>query len=159
MAFVALLAYGVVSRGSTPLEGDTAPDFTAPLLTQTGELQLSELRGKPVFVNFWWSDCEPCKDEAPLLSAAADEYGDDVHFLGINIRDTRSDALSFAADWDLDFEHVRDEGMDIYRRWGLTGQPESFFLDANGVIVEHVPGPLDQESLLQFLDVLVARGA
>ena len=159
VAFVALLAYGIVNRGSTPLEGDQAPDFTAPFLTRGGELQLSELRGKPVFVNFWWSGCEPCKDEAPLLSAAAEEYGDDVQFLGINIRDARSDALSFASDWALDFEHVRDEGLDIYRRWGLTGQPESFFLDADGVIVEHVPGPLDQESLLQFLDVLVARDA
>lgn len=157
VAFVGLLAYGLVNRGTTPLEGDPAPDFTAPRLSGGGEVTLSELRGKPVFVNFWWSGCEPCEDEAPMLSAAAEEYGDDVEFLGINIRDARSDALAFASDWELDFEHVRDEGLDIYRRWGLTGQPESFFLDEDGVIVEHVAGPLDQESLLQFLDVLVAR--
>jgi cytochrome c biogenesis protein CcmG/thiol:disulfide interchange protein DsbE len=158
LAFVALLAYGVMQRGTAPLEGDPAPDFAAPLLAGSGDLQLSELRGRPVFVNFWWSGCVPCKEEAPLLSAAAERYSDDVFFLGINIRDARSEAVDFADAEGLDFAHVRDEGLDIYRRWGLTGQPESFFIDSTGVIVEHVPGQLDQESLLQFLDVLVARG-
>jgi cytochrome c biogenesis protein CcmG/thiol:disulfide interchange protein DsbE len=159
VAFVALLGYGITQRGTTPAEGGAAPDFSAPLLAGSGELKLSELRGKPVFVNFWWSGCEPCKEEAPLLSAAAERYGDDVFFLGINIRDARSEALDFAGTEGLDFAHVRDEGLDIYRRWGLTGQPESFFIDSDGIIVEHVPGQLDQESLLQFLDVLVARDA
>ncbi|MQB00329.1 MAG: redoxin domain-containing protein [Actinobacteria bacterium] len=159
IAFVALLGYGIGQRGTTLLEGDVVPDFSAPLLTGSGELRLSELRGQPVFVNFWWSGCVPCEEEAPLLSAAADRYGDDVFFLGINIRDARSEALAFAAEEDLDFAHVRDEGMDIYRRWGLTGQPESFFIDSDGVLVEHVPGQLDRETLLQFLDVLVARDA
>jgi cytochrome c biogenesis protein CcmG/thiol:disulfide interchange protein DsbE len=156
-AFVALLGYGLTQRGSAPMEGDPAPNFAADYLDRGGRLDFSELRGTPVFVNFWWSGCEPCKDEAPLLSAAAREYGDDVYFLGINIRDARSDALAFADREGLDFEHVRDEGLEIYRRWGLTGQPESFFIDQDGIILEHVAGPLDQDSLLQFLDVLVAR--
>lgn len=159
VAFVALLGYGISRRGTTPVEGDRAPDFSAPLLTRPGELTLSELRGEPVFVNFWWSGCVPCEEEAPLISAAAERYRDDVFFLGVNIRDARSEALDFAAAEGLDFAHVRDEGLDIYRRWGLTGQPESFFIDSEGVIVEHVAGQLDQESLLQFLDVLVARDA
>ena len=160
IAFVGLLGYGVAQRGTNPREGDPAPDFTAPLLGREGdELRFSELRGKPVFVNFWWSGCVPCEEEAPLLSEAADRYGDDVFFLGVNIRDARSDALRFAQEEGLDFTHVRDEGLEIYRRWGLTGQPESFFIDPDGTIVEHVPGQVDQGSLLQFLDVLVTRDA
>jgi hypothetical protein len=41
----------------------------------------------------------------------------------------------------------------------LTGQPESFFIDGDGVVVQHVNGPLAEETLLQYLDVLVRRGA
>ena len=156
LAFVALLAYAVLQEGGAPAAGDPAPDFEGELLAG-GSFSLSEVKGKPVFLNFWWSGCEPCKDEAPLIDRAQRVYGDEIAFVGINIRDARSDAADFADRYDLDFPHVRDEGLEIYRDYGLTGQPESFFIDQDGVIVEHVPGPLDGEALTQLLDVLVAR--
>ncbi|MDQ3985224.1 MAG: TlpA family protein disulfide reductase [Actinomycetota bacterium] len=155
-AFVALLVYAVLQEGSAPAVGDPAPDFEGPLLSG-GSLSLSELDGKPVFLNFWWSGCEPCKDEAPLIDRAQRAYEGEIAFVGINIRDARADAVEFADRYDLDFPHVRDETLEIYRDYGLTGQPESFFIDQHGVIVEHVPGPLDDEALTQLLDVLVAR--
>jgi thiol-disulfide isomerase/thioredoxin len=52
------------------------------------EVDLAGLRGKPVVVNVWWSECPPCRVEQPDLNEAAAELGDDVAFLGLNIRDS-----------------------------------------------------------------------
>lgn len=158
VAFFALLVFGLAMTGSAPAPGDQAPAFEGELLSGDGTLALDDLEGKPVFVNFWWSGCEPCKDEAPELERAFEVYGDKVAFVGINVRDARTDALDFAERYNLDYPHVRDEDLDIYREYGLTGQPESFFIDREGEIIEHVAGPLDGEGLSRLLDVLVTRG-
>lgn len=162
--FVALLGIAVVNQEGKPVPGDKAPAFSAPLLEGTGSvlddsasLSLDDLKGKPVVLNFWASWCPPCKDEAPLLKKAYEEYGDRVTFVGVDIRDARTDALAFVADYDLDYPHVRDEDLEIYDDFGLTGQPETFFLDQDGVIIEHVNGPLFGDTLYELLDLLVAR--
>ena len=157
VTFLGLLTYALVAKGEAPVQGDQAPAFEAPLLTGSGTLSLEELEGKPVFLNFWWSGCEPCKDEAPALKRAHEIYGDEIEFVGVNVRDAHSDAVQFAEQYDLDYRHVEDDTLTIYRDYGLTGQPESFFIDREGEVVEHVAGPVDEASLDRLLDVLVTR--
>ncbi|MDQ4144456.1 MAG: TlpA family protein disulfide reductase [Actinomycetota bacterium] len=158
LLFVGLLTYGLIAKGDAPRPGDQAPAFQGPLLEGGGTLALEDLEGRPVFINFWGSWCEPCKDEAPALKRAQKVYGDEVAFVGINIRDAHDDAVAFAEAYGLDYQHVRDESLTIYGDYGLTGQPESFFIDRDGEVVEHVAGPVDEESLARSLDVLVTRG-
>ena len=158
VAFLLLLTIPSLRRG-VPQPGDAAPAFSAPLLTGGGTLALEDLEGKPVVLNFWASWCAPCEDEAPLLKDAHRAYGDDISFVGVNIKDARSDALAFDEEWDLDYPDVRDEGSEIFRAYGLTGQPETFFIDSEGTIVEHVNGPIpDAATLSQLLETLVSRG-
>jgi cytochrome c biogenesis protein CcmG, thiol:disulfide interchange protein DsbE len=157
VAFVALLAVGVELRASPPKPGDRAPSFRAPLLDGSGTFSLSDAAGKPVLLNFWASWCAPCRDEAPMLRRAHDAYGGDVAFVGVDIRDAPVDARRFAERYGLDYTLVRDQGR-IGADYGLTGQPESFFIDADGTIVEHVAGPLFERDLQQLLDILVSRG-
>ncbi|MEA2451838.1 MAG: cytochrome c biosis protein CcmG, thiol:disulfide interchange protein DsbE [Actinomycetota bacterium] len=159
VAFLIIIGMGTYKRTDVPTAGKTVPNFTAPLLVGDGDLSLASLRGKPVVMNFWASWCAPCEDEAPLFKRAYEEYGDRITFLGVDIRDAHSDALEFVDDFDLDYPSVRDEGMEVYADYGLTGQPETFFIDANGVLVEHVAGPVDEAGLFQLLDVLVRRDA
>lgn len=157
VAFLALMTAAVVSRTPPPAIGDPAPAFEADLLRGEGTLALDDLKGKPTVVNFWASWCIPCIDEAPMLREAHELYGDEINFVGVDIKDAYSDGLEFAEKYGLDYPHVRDEDLVIYDRFGLTGQPETFFLDENGVILEHVPGPLHREVLFQLLDSLTAR--
>ena len=159
VAFLIILGMGTYKRVDVPTPGKKVPDFTAPLLAGDGELSLSDLSGKPVVLNFWASWCIPCEDEAPLFERAHEEYGDRIAFLGVDIRDARSDALEFVERYGLSYPSVRDEGMRVYADYGLTGQPETFFIDADGVLVEHVAGPVDEAGLFQILDVLVRRDA
>jgi cytochrome c biogenesis protein CcmG, thiol:disulfide interchange protein DsbE len=158
VAFLSLLVFGVVRRADAPQVGEPAPLFTAPRLDGDGTFSLSEAQGTPVLLNFWASWCVPCRDEAPLFRRAARQYRGRVSFVGVDIKDSRSDAIAFARRHELDYTLVRDLGA-IAPRYGLTGQPETFFIDSSGVIVEHVPGPVFEDDLYALLDILVARDA
>jgi cytochrome c biogenesis protein CcmG, thiol:disulfide interchange protein DsbE len=157
--FIGVLGAATLRKVDNLGPGSRAPQFTAPLLNGGGSVALSDLRGKPVFLNFWASWCVPCKDEAPLLRQAYATYGSKVHFLGVDERDALTSALAFERDNGIRYPSARDEGFRIYNDYGLTGQPESFFIDQNGVIVQHVPGPLSRAELFDLLDVLVRRNA
>jgi cytochrome c biogenesis protein CcmG, thiol:disulfide interchange protein DsbE len=157
--FIGLLGAATLRKVDQLGPGSRAPEFTAPLLDGGGSVALSELRGKPVLLNFWASWCVPCKDEAPMLREAFAAYGSKVHFLGVDERDALTAALAFEHDNGIEYPSARDEGFRIYNDYGLTGQPETFFIDQNGVIVQHVPGPLSRRELFDLLDLLVRRNA
>ena len=158
LVFLGLLAFGLRNTpDGPPAPGDAAPAFDAPLLRGGGSLSLEELDGRPIVLNFWASWCAPCRDEAPMLVRAHEEHGDVIAFVGVDIRDGRTDALEFEKTYGMEYPSVRDESLEIFDDYGLTGQPETFFIDAEGVIVDHVPGALTEDLLLRELDVLLSR--
>ena len=158
-----------VARGETPL----APDFDLELVwpdTRTWpsdlrpaagarRLAMKQLRGRPVVLNFWASWCIPCRKEAPLLNAAAEHNRGKVVFLGVDIQDLRSDALGFLDEFDVGYPSVRDEADTVYRAYGLTGVPETYYLDSGGRIVAHSPGPVSLTSLEVNVQAAIAGGA
>jgi cytochrome c biogenesis protein CcmG/thiol:disulfide interchange protein DsbE len=154
LSFLALIVAATLKAPGQLAPGDPAPTFEGELLDGSGTIASGSLTGKPYVLNFWASWCVPCKAEAPLLKAAADKYADEVKFIGVDVRDARSDAVRFAAEEGLDYPHLRDEDREIYEDFGLTGQPETFFVDAQGVIVEHVAGELNEQTLTALLEGL-----
>ena len=68
-------------------------------------------------------------------------------FLGLDAQDAREDARDFIAQFGLTFPHVRDPGNDTQRAWGVTGLPETYFIAADGRVVGHVIGTVDDEQL------------
>jgi cytochrome c biogenesis protein CcmG/thiol:disulfide interchange protein DsbE len=160
LGFVVLLAAGMVMKGEALQPGDEVPSVEAPMLEGDETIALDDLRGKPVLVNFWASWCVPCEAEARYLEAAHEEYGGQVDFLGVNVKDAHSDAIDFVERFDVSYMQVRDESLDWYDAFGLTGQPETFLIDADGEVVEHVTGEFTNAAdLFRLLDVMVARDA
>jgi cytochrome c biogenesis protein CcmG, thiol:disulfide interchange protein DsbE len=132
--------------------GEAAPPFEAPLLGGgnggDGNLALADLKGTPVVLNFWASWCGPCKEEAPTLAAAEKEWRDQgVVFLGIDSEDTDADALDFVAEYGIEYRSVTDPQGKIELDYGVTGFPETFFIDANGVIQGKYIGAIDAATL------------
>ena len=125
---------------------ETWPPALRPALAD-GRVTLAELRGHAVVINFWASWCIPCKEEAPRLAAAAKAHAGKVAFLGIDIQDFRSDARRFLERYRANYVSVRDGGDSTYSYYGLTGIPETFYLDATGRIVAHDVGEVSREEL------------
>lgn len=138
-------------------ERPSAPTFALPLLSGSGNVSSSDLRGRPVVVNFWASWCDPCKDEAPLLEDAARAYGERAAFVGINRGEVIGAAQRFARDYHLSFTLVRDGDRTVERAFGVAGVPETFVLDADGRVIRFFPGPI--ASLDDLDEALRAAGA
>jgi cytochrome c biogenesis protein CcmG, thiol:disulfide interchange protein DsbE len=106
-----------------------------------------ELRGYPVVMNFWASWCAPCKSEAPRLNASAKAYAGRVVFLGVDVQDFESDALRFLERYETNYVSVRDGGDSTYGAYGLTGLPETYFLDREGRVIAHSLGEISEAEL------------
>ena len=126
--------------------------------TRDGRVSLVELRGYPVVLNFWASWCIPCKAEAPRLAAAARSHAGRVPFLGIDIQDFTSDAHRFLRRYRANYVSVRDGGSSTYDRYGLTGIPETYYLDRRGRILAHSVGEVSTSELEQGI-ALIAGGS
>lgn len=154
---LALLGWRVADRQagqslSTRVEaGDApaAPDFTLPSLDGNGDVTLSDLRGKVVVLNFWASWCLPCRDEAPLLESAWQRWQDrGVVVLGIDAQDFKADARKFVAKYDQTYPNAHDGSGETLGRYGITGFPETWFVDREGRLVgERIQGPVTAEAL------------
>lgn len=134
-----------IARGERP----AAPAFRLPKL-DGGTLDLADLRGRPVILNFWASWCVPCKDEAPLLERAWQTYrARGLVVVGVNIQDFEREARRFVAATGTTFTNVRDGENLTYQAYGVTGVPETFFVDRQGRIVQKFPGAVTQWSSWQ----------
>jgi thiol-disulfide isomerase/thioredoxin len=108
---------------------------------------ISRLHGKPEIINIWASWCAPCREEMPMLERAHDRLGDRVQFLGVDVRDSRSAALSFLTKHEIGYAQVFDSDGDLPLRLRLQGVPNTLFVDASGNVVDRVIGRLDDQSL------------
>jgi cytochrome c biogenesis protein CcmG/thiol:disulfide interchange protein DsbE len=121
-----------------------APKLDLPLLTGSGNLSLATLRGKVVVVNFWQSSCYPCKLEARDVAAASRAWRakrSDVVFVGVNAQDLKGPARAYLKRYDVTYTNVRDALGSTWPKWGVTGVPETFFVDRRGrVVPPHITG-------------------
>jgi cytochrome c biogenesis protein CcmG/thiol:disulfide interchange protein DsbE len=178
VGLLALLAWRLFDKGKgrelvSAIAADkrpVAPGFDLPVLWKhretwpvsvraaldDGRVSLAELRGHPVVLNFWASWCVPCKAEAPRLAAAAKAHAGDVLILGIDVQDFKSDARRFLTKYGANYVSVRDGGDSTYSAYGLTGLPETYYLDRRGRILAHSVGEVSKTKLEQGIGLIAA---
>jgi peroxiredoxin len=133
-----------------PAVGHPAPDFT--LTTLTGEtFTLSELRGKPVVLNFWATWCPPCRAELPELEAAAERHDGEIVIAGVNQAEATDQVREFAEAMDLGFVIPLDVDAQVSREYGARSLPTTFFIDREGIIRQIQIGPVTEATLAQLL--------
>ena len=163
-AFAGLIVLMVVGLNTTeerkvvksPLIGRPAPAFELPLLHAPEEtFSSAELAGAPWLLNVWGSWCYACRQEHDWITGLGEEAG--IPLVGFNWRDERSDALDwlerFGDPWNL---HVADREGNAAIDWGVYGAPETFLVDADGVIRHKIVGPLDETSYRDLMDRIAA---
>jgi cytochrome c biogenesis protein CcmG/thiol:disulfide interchange protein DsbE len=126
-----------------------APQFALSRLDAPGKLELASLRGKVVVLNFWASWCDPCKSEAPRLEAAWQRFhGRGVVVVGVDAQDFSGDAQRFMRKHGITYPNVHDGPGDVLPRYGVSGFPETYFVDRRGRLVgDRVVGEISAEKL------------
>lgn len=131
--------------------------------TLEGEpISLEDMRGDVVVVNVWWSNCGPCRKEAPMLNEVEQQTSDlGVRFLGVNIRDSSAaNGLAFQRRFDIGFPSVYDpSGQAILAFRGVppNAVPTTLVLDREGRIAARVLGDLPSAGTLEALATTVAE--
>lgn len=130
----AVAAMHVMRQTAQPLSGGPAPDFSLPL-HDGSTFTLSDHRGQWVVVNFWGSWCMACRIEAPELQQVWTKYRDHgVMVVGVGFRDAPDRALGFIDEFELSFPNGHDDSLTVTRQFGITGAPETYVIDPEGVI-------------------------
>jgi peroxiredoxin len=140
------------SRTSTPaaVVDSLAPEFS--LKTVEGEtVQLSDLRGQVVALNFWATWCAPCRLEMPALQARADARPDRLAVIGVNFDESADAVAAFRDELGIRFPLLLDPGGEVQRLYRVLGYPTTFFLDETGTIrFQHV-GLMSEDQLDSYL--------
>ncbi len=160
LGLVAIMALNMQKMESIDLQGRQATEFTLTLFDQFEQKQLSlaDYRGQVVVLNFWSSWCVECYKEATLLERAWQDYKDQgVMFVGVDYLDTDKEALAYMEQYGITYPSGPDLGDIIADAYGLTGVPETFFIDQDGNINHVQIGPIQKPQLYGWLDKLIAQ--
>ena len=105
------------------------------------------LIGKPLILNFWYSTCEPCRREMPVLATSAVTHSSTVRFVGVNMNDSIETATAFAAKYNVLYDIMFDPSGSFIGALGIGTAPMTLFVDAQGVIVDQVAGEITADKL------------
>lgn len=131
--------------------GEPAPDVSFALL-DGGSLRLADLRGTPVVVNFWAAWCPPCVSEMPDFEVVHQELGDDVAFVGIDVRESVDAARELVEETGVTYTIGRDPSGEIFQAFDAVNMPSTFLIAADGTVVASHAGAMDADLLRSLID-------
>jgi len=149
---LALLGFGIwwsqhhdLREVPSPLIGKPAPQFSLPLLADPEKkIGSADLAGQPYLLNVFASWCFACRDEHPILMREGKRLG--VKLVGFNYKDEPADAKRWLAQFGDPYDVIiADLPGDVAIDFGVTGAPETFLVDAQGVIRFKYISPITPE--------------
>lgn len=152
LIMLSLIVFAVVSALQddevTVAEGEVAPNFALQKFGSDETIELEELRGKGVMVNFWATYCEPCKEEMPYMEELYPEYKEKgVEILAVNLDTTDIVVDQFQREYNLSFPILQDKDGQVMNLYNIGPIPSTLFIGPDGKIEKTVIGPLTLSKL------------
>ena len=131
--------------------GEPAPALVVPQVGG-GTIDLANLKGKPVWVNFMATWCPPCQDEFPLMNGFAARYGDDgLVILAIDVKEDEGTVAAFANELNATFPLGLDADGSASTRWGAIALPVHFWIDKDGIVRDGALGGIGPDVMARGL--------
>jgi cytochrome c biogenesis protein CcmG, thiol:disulfide interchange protein DsbE len=154
LALIVLLVIGLgvdPAHIKSPLIDKPAPPFALVSAGTHETIDLEQLRGKPVVVNFWATWCMPCYEEHPILVNYARNAGSDAQFIGIVFNDEEKRIMQFLSERGSAYPTLMDTQGKTAIAYGVGGVPETYFINRQGVIVAKHEGPITPDKLGEYI--------
>ena len=161
LAIMLVLAFtGCADNQNDDESKSLAPDLF--VYDESGsQIRLSNLKGKPVVLNFWASWCEPCKAEMSGFQEAYEKYGDQIHFMMVNMTDGEQETMETAMDYvsqqGYTFPVYYDSSSLAAIFYGIESIPATFFIDAEGYLVTYANTMISAEQLQMGIDMILPQ--
>ena len=119
------------------------PDFT--LTDPDGKkISLKDFRGKTIFLNFWATWCEPCREEMPAMEKLYQEHrNNNFVVLAVNVKDRRQEALAFVKELKLTYPIAFDPNGEVASLYGAWGLPTTYLIGPKGEGLARGWGPAE----------------
>ncbi len=135
--------------------GEEAPALSVPQVGG-GTIDLKNLRGKPVWVNFMATNCPPCLDEFPLMNRFEARYGDKgLVILAIDVKEEEGPVAAFAESLSATFPLGLDLDGSAQQRWGALALPVHFWVDKDGIIRDGALGGIGPDIMARGLSTIM----
>jgi len=153
------VVYGLSFSPGTPSDKvsdlGVAHPFQLPSVADPNTtVNLASFAGHPVVLNFWGSWCAPCRQEMPLLVAAAAREAGRIAFVGVDLEDTRAGGQGMMKQYAARYPSAFDPDDTLAAPYGVVGSPTTVFIDSRGHIAGRVQGALKADRLNWWLSHL-----
>ena len=158
---VIVAAVALLPKGTGPgvAKGQPAPAVSGTTL-DGAKFDLASLRGRPVIVNFWGPTCVPCRDEFPLFKQElAAHAADGLAIVGVLMYDGPDDARRFVDELGANWPTVDDPSGAIRSAYRVVGRPQSYFIDAAGILREISVGQVTEAGFASFYASIAPSGS
>ncbi|HUP55744.1 MAG TPA: redoxin domain-containing protein [Methylomirabilota bacterium] len=135
--------------------GEPAPALSVPQVGG-GTIDLANLKGQPVWVNFMATNCPPCVDEFPLMNGFAARYGDDgLVIVAIDVKEEEGAVAAFAESLNATFPLGLDKDGSAQQRWAALALPVHFWIDKDGIIRDGALGGIGPDVMVRGLKAIM----
>jgi cytochrome c biogenesis protein CcmG/thiol:disulfide interchange protein DsbE len=118
-------------------------------------IDLAELKGRPVVVNFFESWCVVCRAEQDFVDEVAHRYQGEVQFVGVSNNDTVSEGRKYQRHFGVPYPLANDSSGRTWAAWGVPYQPVTVVVDERGRVVRRFDGGIEDKDLAPVLEYLV----
>ncbi|MGJ9460493.1 TlpA family protein disulfide reductase [Oceanobacillus sp. CF4.6] len=138
-------------------QGEAAPDFE--LETLNGEqFKLSDLKGKKVILNFWYTWCPPCREEMPEMQKFYEEFGEEVEIIAVNLtymEKSEQDVHDFIDEFSFTYSVPLDREETVAELYKIHAAPTSYFIGTDGIVGQtRRIGPMEYEFMEEMVHAL-----
>jgi thiol-disulfide isomerase/thioredoxin len=135
--------------------GEPAPALVVPQVGG-GTIDLANLRGQPVWVNFMATWCLPCIDEFPLMNGFAARYAEDgLVLLAIDVKEEEGAVAAFGESLDATFPLGLDSDGTVAERWDAIALPVHFWIDKDGIVRDGALGGIGPDIMARGLEAIL----
>jgi peroxiredoxin len=163
LVMLAALCYtmynSVFAKQDQVKEGSIAPNFV--LQSVDGErIELKELKGKGVFLNFWGTWCGPCKQEFPYMANQYEVFKDrGVEIVAVNVGESNIAVKNFMESYGVNFPVAMDKDRQVTEAYDITPLPTTFLINPEGKVIKVIKGTMTERNVYEYMNLIKPKGS